>query len=186
MTNAEASSELGGLYFSTNRSLPPFANSAYTPINIINQAQVSAGHRLLNVMHTFKSKDDVEPRAKPASEAGATLWLGQDATGSVAVFISPYKSDVHNVLEDNFIIGRHSWAGGISERQLKRYFATYFRYCAATSAHGDLGLASYMLRVCLKVKDIRYRSKVTAKLWPVANWLTTAVITLYAGGKLLG
>lgn len=56
MTNEDASAELGGLYISTNRDLPPLANSRYTPIDIINQVQMSAGFRRLNVMHTFKSK----------------------------------------------------------------------------------------------------------------------------------
>jgi hypothetical protein len=182
--NVEDTAELGNLYLTKNRDYPPF-NKPGNVFNITNQIQIHAGWRLLNVSHAI-TKDE-ESRAEHLAESGATLWFSQNASGSIMVFIAPYESKAMSVNEDNIILARHSCASSVSAKDIRSYFATYFRYCAVTSAHGDLGLGGYIYRLRLKYNDFRYASQMRANVFRYIEPLLAVVgivATLYAGNKL--
>lgn len=178
--------ELGNLYLTSNRNYPPFNKPHFSAVNVINQIQVHAGWRQLNVSHAIS--ENGESRAEPLAESGATLWFSQDATGLVMAFVAPYNSKAMRMNEENIILARYSCASAVSARDVRRHFATYFRYCAITSAHGCLGLGGYLYRLRLKYNDFRFASEMRASVFRYVEPLLAAVgivATLYAGNKLL-
>ena len=183
--NQEYATELGKLYLTKSRDYPPFNQPNLNPINITNQIQVHAGWRQLNVYHAIT--DNGNKRAEALAESGATLWFSQDATGSVMAFISPYKSKAMSMNEENIIIARYSCASSVSTREIERHFATYFRYCSVTSAHGCHGLSGYIYRLRLKYNDFRYANQMRANAFHYIEpslAIIGIIATLYAGNKL--
>ncbi|MBP0638008.1 hypothetical protein [Cupriavidus sp. AcVe19-6a] len=182
--NEAATQELGMLYLTTNRDYPPFDKSTFDVTNITNQLQISTGFRFMGVSRPSQSQGEAAPISKVVEEVGASLWFNQDATGAVTIFVAPYKSEVMKMSERNFILGRHRWATDISERQVKNYFAKFFRYCATTSVHGNFDASSYLFRLSLRLRDIRFASNESERLWKLAGWTSTTAVALYTGGKL--
>jgi hypothetical protein len=183
--NGTETAELGNLYLTKNRDYPPFDKSHFNAFNVTNQIQVHAGWRQLHVCHAIT--ENMEARAEWLAESGATLWFSQDATGSVMVFVAPYKSKAMTMNEDNIILARYKCATGVSSRNVRRHFSTYFRYCSVTSVHGDLGAAGYIFRLRLKYGDFRYSSQMRASVFRFLEPLLAVVgivATLYAGNKL--
>lgn len=184
-TCSREATELGDLYLTRNREYPPFNKPHFSSVNIINQIQIQTGWRLLNVSRVISEND--APRSEVLAESGATLWFSQDATGAVTVFLAPYKSKAMRVDEANIILARHGCASEVSERCVNQYFVAYFRYCAATSAHGHRGWKGYGYRLWLIYNDFRYSTKRRAVLVRGLELLLAAggvIATLYTGNKL--
>lgn len=184
--NIDEIDELGSLHFTTNRQYQPFNGPNFNVFNITNQILIRVGSRLLNVSHAINI--DGKPCAELLDESGATLSLSQDATGSVIVFISPYKSEAMSMDEENIILDRHSCASSISKKDIRRYLSKFLRYCAVTSVHGDLGWGGYSYRLWLKYNDFRNASQMRANAFNYIKLFSFPIIvlvTLYAGGKIL-
>lgn len=182
--NHEHANELGNLYLTKNRDYPPFNQPHLNAFNITNRIQVHAGRRQLNVCHAITESGNT--RAEALAESGATLWFSQDVTGSVMVFISPYKSKAMSMNEENIILARYSCASSVSIRDIGRHFATYFRYCSVTSAHGSHGLSGYIYRLRLKYNDFRYANQMRANVFHYIEQslvIVGSIATLYAGNK---
>lgn len=184
-TNSQETAELGNLYLTRNIDYPPFNKGHFSAVNITNQIQVQAGWRQLN--HSINK--DGTAASELLVESGATLWYSQNATGSVMVFLAPYKSKAMTMNEENIILARYGCASSISARAVRQHFAAYFRYCSVTSAHGNLGLSGYIYRLRLKYRDFRYASQMRASVFRYFESMLAVVgiiATLYAGNKLFG
>lgn len=184
VANRAEAAELGNLYLTKNRDNPPFDAPHFNATNILNQIQVHAGWRQLNVSHFHIDGDEL--RAEYLAESGATLWFSQDVGGAVTVFVAPYKSKAMSVNEKNIILARHGWAGSISKKDVRRYFVTYLRYCAVTSAHGNLSLSGYIYRLGLKYGDFRHASEMRGYIFRYLEPILAIIgilATLYAGNK---
>lgn len=183
--NGQETTELGNLCLTRNIDRPPFNRSHFSAANIINQIQVSAGWRPLDLSHAVTDNGDA--RSEFLAESGATLWYAQDATGSVTVFLAPYKSKAMSMNEENIILASYGCANSVSARAVRQHFAAYFRYCSVTSAHGNLGVTGYIFRLRLKYKDFRYASQIRASVFRYfesALAVVGIIATLYAGNKL--
>lgn len=148
--------ELGTLYLSFIKSSNPAYHKPWVyRFNSINQAQVSVGWRRLGVWHTIGSKDMENP--KEAMEVGATISFSQDITGKVMVLLSPYKSDLAKVDEENFILVFGANPNDLTEKVIRRHLKTFFRYCVATSMVSVGNYRDYLFRQWLRLRDIRNR-----------------------------
>ncbi|MBS0299514.1 MAG: hypothetical protein JSR32_06225 [Proteobacteria bacterium] len=178
--------EIGELYLTSNRDYPPFNKPNFSAINVINQIQVQAGWRQLNVYHIVN--ENGEDKAELLAERGATLWYSQDVTGSVVVFLAPYKSKAITVDEKNIVLARYSCPCEISARKIRKHFAIFFRYCAATSAHGSFSINDYFYRLYLRYNDFRYKNEMRANFFQRISQffflIITVIATLYAGNKI--
>ena len=176
--------ELGNLYLTSNRNYPPFNESHFNAINILNQIQIHAGWRQLNVSRAVTENQKIEHLA----ESGATLWYSQNVTGSVMVFLAPYKSSTIETDEKNIILARYNCPCEISAQHIRKHFATYFRYCAATSAHGSFSINDYLYRLYLRYNDFRFKNEMRANFFRYINpyffLVITVFATLYAGDKI--
>lgn len=177
--------ELGNVYLTSNRNYPPLNAARYGVVDVINQIQLQVGWRQLNVRRAI-AVVDAEPKQESLAESGATLWFSQDVSGAVMVFVAPYKSPTMRMNEENIILARYRNAMAVSASDVRRHFATYFRYCEITSAHGDMGLGGYLYRLRLRYKDLRFKSDMRSHLWRPLEFLVIIIATLYAGGKLFG
>lgn len=186
-TNSQDHTELGSLYLTRNIDYPPFNKKHFSVVNITNQIQIHAGWRQLNLSHYIN--EDGTAKSELLAESGATLWYSQDATGSVMVFLAPYKSKAITMNEENIILARYGCASSISARAVRKHFAAYFRYCSVTSTHGNLGLSGYIYRLRLKYRDFRYASQMRASMFRYCEPMLAVLgilATLYAGNKLFG
>lgn len=178
--------EIGNLYLTNNRNFPPFNNPNFSAVNLINQIQLHAGWRQLNVSHAVTDNEEI--RAEYLAESGASLWYSQNITGSVMVFLAPYKSKAISVDEKNIIIARYNCPCEVSARNIRKHFATYFRYCAVTSAHGSFTIGGYFYRLYLRYNDFRFKSEMRASFLQRINQFffvgISIVATLYAGNKI--
>lgn len=178
--------ELGSIYLTSNLQYPPFNENNFRCSNIKNQIQISTGWRLLNVSGA-NYEDKGSPKAELLAESSATLWYSQDITGSVCVFVAPYTSKAMSMNEKDIVIARYGCPTKISKKLVENHFSTYFKYCAATSCHGNLGLSGYIFRLYLKYNDFRSASIVRGKIFSYAEALLGIVgiiATLYAGNKI--
>lgn len=73
------------------------------------------------------------------------------------VLLSPYKSDLSKVNEDNFILLFGTEPNDLTEQKLRRLLNTFFRYCAATSMVSVDSYDDYVFRLWLGLRDIRNR-----------------------------
>jgi hypothetical protein len=188
--NCNDSAELGNLYLTKNRDYPPFHNkSRFCAFNVLNQIQVHTGSRRLGVFRSITEKE--KTRVEYLAESRATLWYSQDASGSVIVFVAPYKSTVMKMNEDNIILARYNCASSVSLRDVQRHFSTYFRYCTVSSVHGNLGVSGYMFRLRLKYGDIRYSTQMRASAFRYLELLAAGatiagvLYTAFKGGEKL-
>lgn len=149
-------SELGNLYLSFSKtSFPAYSQSYVYRFNSLNQAQVTVGWRRISVWHNLGKEEPQEP--KQAEEIGATISFSQDITGKVMVLLSPYKSDLAKVNEDNFILLFGANPNDLTEQKLRRLLNTFFRYCGATSMVSVGSYGDYIFRLWLGLCDIRNR-----------------------------
>lgn len=72
------------------------------------------------------------------------------------VLLSPYKSDLAKVDEDNFILAFGVEPNNLTEQAIRRLLKTFFRYCAATSMV-SYSYSDYIFRLWLRLRDIRNR-----------------------------
>lgn len=148
--------ELGTLHLSSNHSTNPAYNKPWVyRHNSLNQAQISVGWRRLGVWHTIASDDLTNP--KEAMEAGASICFSQDITGKVMVLLSPYKSDLAKVNEENFILVFGAEPNDLTENAIRGLMKTFFRYCVATSMISGGNYRDYLFRLWLGLRDIRNR-----------------------------
>lgn len=155
--------ELGNFYLSFSKtSYPAYGKSYVYRFNSLNQAQISVGWRRLGVWHSLGDGELLEPKA--AMESGAAISFSQDITGKVMVLLSPYKSDLAKVNEDNFILVFGIDPNDLTEQTIRRLLKTFFRYCAATSMVSVGSFGDYAFRLWLGLRDIRNRKiqKITA------------------------
>lgn len=178
--------ELGNLYVTSNRDYPPFNKPHFNAINVLNQIQIHAGWRQLYVSRTVTENE--ETKTEHLAEGGATLWYSQDVTGSVMVFLAPYKSSTIETDEKNIILARYNCPCEISAQHIRKHFATYFRYCATTSAHGSFSINDYLYRLYLRYNDFRFKNEIRANFFRYINpyffLAITVLATLYAGDKI--
>lgn len=145
---------LGNLYLSfSHQSLSAHSQSHACKLNALNQAQISVGWRRMGVWHTIGVKDSSEP--KEAMESGATISFSQDITGKVMVLLSPYKSDLVKVNEENIILLFGVNPNDLTKDVIQRLLKTFFRYCAATSMVSVGSYSGYFFRLWLQLRDIR-------------------------------
>ncbi|MCE4344088.1 hypothetical protein ABQZ99_013695 [Xanthomonas hortorum pv. vitians] len=173
--------ELGSIYLSSQRDVPAL-KSAYAD-SVLNTVWIIIGGRSLNVDYL-----DKDQRRMLLSEDGGQLWFSQDATGSITVFMSPYKSKHMRMNENELILARYGCATSLTERKLRKHFKTFFRYLAVTSCHGDLGIRGYLFRVRLRMNDRRFATEWASnahKVYvPVLLALMGLLATLYTGNRL--
>lgn len=149
-------SELGNFYLSFSKnSFPAYSRSNLYRFNSLNQAQISVGWRRIGVWHSLGEGALLEP--KLAVESGATISFSQDITGKVMVLLSPYKSDLARVKEENIILLFGADPNNLTERKLRQLLNTFFRYCAATSMVSVGSYGDYIFRLWLGLRDIRNR-----------------------------
>jgi hypothetical protein len=182
-------SELGNLYIISNLQYEPFNKSPFSALNIINQIQIQVGHRHLDISQL--TTKDSESKSEYLTEIGAALWYSQDASGGVMVFMSPYKSRVMRMTEENIILARFDCASAISTSAVQGHFEKFFRYCNFTSVHGALGFSGYLYRLRLRYNDIRFKTAIRASvLKPIIAFITLGLATagvwatLYSAGKI--
>ncbi|MBK5915539.1 hypothetical protein CCR84_14655 [Rhodocyclus purpureus] len=72
-------------------------------------------------------------KANEAVENGVAITFSQDITGKIMVLLSPYKSGVAKVNEDNFILVFGVELNDLTEQRIRKLLKIFFRYCAATS-----------------------------------------------------
>lgn len=173
--------EAGSIYMSNIRDMEEFKDS-YAD-SVLNTVWIMIGSRSLNVEYLSKDQGMML-----LSEGGAQLWLSQDATGSVTVFMAPYRSKHMKMNENELILARYGCATSLTEARLRAHFGTFFRYLAVTSSHGDLGIRGYAFRTRLRMADRRFASEWWSNVHkvyvPVLICLIGLVATLYAGDKL--
>lgn len=155
-SKGDDASELGNFYLSFSKtSFPAYSQSYVYRFNSLNQAQVSVGWRRIGVWHSLGEVELLEPKA--AMENGATISFSQDITGKIMVLLSPYKSDLAKVNEDNFILLFGADPNDLTEQKLRRLLKTFFRYCAATSMVSVGNYGDYVFRLWLGLRDVRNR-----------------------------
>jgi len=148
--------ELGTLHLSFIHSYNPAYHKPWVNrLNSINQAQVSVGWRRLRVWHTIGSDDMANP--KEAMEAEAGISFSQNITGKIMVALSPYKSDIAKVDEENFILVYGANPNDLTEKAIRRLLKTFLRYCVATSMISAGNYRDYLFRQWLHFRDIRNR-----------------------------
>lgn len=148
---------LGNLYLTFSKTLlPAYRDSRVFQYNSLNQATISAGWRRLGVWHNLNKGEFLETKPKQAMESGAAISFSQDITGKVMVLLSPYKSDLAKVDEDNFILAFGVEPNNLTEQAIRRLLKTFFRYCAATSMV-SYSYSDYIFRLWLRLRDIRNR-----------------------------
>lgn len=173
--------ELGDIYLQNRRDMPELKGT-YAD-SVLNALWIIVGGRMLNVQYA-----DSNLGKMLMDERGGQLWFAQDATGAVTAFISPYASKNMRMDEKELIIARYSCATALSERRLRKHFATFFRYLAVTSSHGDLSFRGYLFRLRLRIGDHRYANEWRANAYkvyvPAFLAFVGLIATLYTGNKL--
>ncbi|WP_296749145.1 hypothetical protein [Thiobacillus sp.] len=148
--------ELGNFYLSSSKqSFPAYGQPYVFRFNSLNQAQVSVGWRRMGVWHSLGNGELLKPNE--AMENGAAISFSQDITGKIMVLLSPYKSDVAKVNEDNFILVFGVEPNDLTEERIRKLFKIFFRYCAATSMVSVGSYSDYVFRLWLGLRDIRNR-----------------------------
>jgi hypothetical protein len=171
--------ELGNFYLSVSKTSFPAYNQPYVyRFNSLNQAQVSVGWRRIGVFHSLGDGELLQP--KEAMESGAAISFSQDITGKIMVLLSPYKSDLTKVNEDNFILAFGVEPNDLTKQAIRRLFKTFFRYCAATSMVSVGNLSDYSFRLWLELRDIRNRKIQKVAMFRLIERLL--ILILAAGG----
>ncbi|MFA9593077.1 hypothetical protein [Citrobacter telavivensis] len=143
----------GNFYISCNQDYPPFSENPYIyKLNSLNQIQINTGNRITNIFHV-----NSENKSEIILERSSTLWFSQDITGAVAVFIAPYLSQSHSVNEKDILIKNYNEPTKITDKEIKKIFKTYLRYCEATMSPSAKRKRLYSFRLWLQLKDIRNR-----------------------------
>ncbi len=155
--------------------------------NLLNFAQISTGHRILNFSHKIKSKNN---KIKLGSESGAALTFSQSPNGCINVILYPYSSDLASTKEDNIIIDINLEPHTISEKKIRNYFLSFLRYCVASSASSFGDFTQYRHRLWLLMLDYRHRKAQSSKIYPLIEKSLMAILaalgvwaTLLTGGK---
>lgn len=172
--------ELGNFYLSFSKTAFPAYSQPYVyRFNSLNQAQLSVGWRRIGVWHSLGEGESLKP--KEAMESGAAISFSQDITGKVMVLLSPYKSDLAKVNEDNFILAFGVEPNDLTKPAIRRLLKTFFRYASATSMVSVGNLGDYAFRLWLGLRDIRNR-----KIQKVAvfRFIERLLILLLAAGSV--
>ncbi|WLG30171.1 hypothetical protein [Pseudomonas lurida] len=167
--HSEFASRYGNLYLHEGLSLE--AKKIHTTQKL-NQIQLSCGMRLLGLKGI--DVDDGRTKLKINMEIEAALWFTQSPSGGVTVFMSPYKSDVLKMNEDDIIIGHYKDPSKLTVQKIRRLFTIFFRYLSITSAMHHQTVFDYGWRLWLIFLDIRSR-----KYKKILGWVVG--ITIFTG-----
>jgi len=177
----------GRFYFSSNQDYAPYSeNSNICTLNSLNQIQIHTGIRPSFIFHA-----DDNNKLEMIFERSSTLWFSQDITGGVTVFLAPYTSQSHRVNERNVLVKYYREPMSITDKELKKIFKIYIKYCEATMAFSVQKMNLYCFRLWLQFKDLRNRKKIKTFSIRIATQALAlllaglgVVATLYTGGVI--
>ncbi|EPO5286632.1 hypothetical protein ACUBZM_000288 [Enterobacter kobei] len=186
-SDSENTSVLGDIYISRGKDENPIQYLKLISSQYINSTHVFTGTRFLglNVINSESQSLDV------AIERNAQLWYSQGPSGDVLVFIGPYQSNAGKIKESEIIIGKYRNPYLVTNKQVKKHFSIFFKYCTCTAQHSSSNMHTYLYRQYLIFNDFRYKSTYRNKfVRNVERFLILLIggaavwASLYAGGKL--
>ncbi|WP_199103203.1 hypothetical protein [Aquitalea sp. ASV11] len=124
--------------------------------NIMNSAQITSGQHSLGVWHNIERGEPLNS-AEHATEEGATLIFSQSITGKIMVLITPYKSKLQKINEDDIILAINKNPRDLTNKKIKKFINIYLKYCLATSMISSDTKSLYLFRLKLKFLDFRNR-----------------------------
>lgn len=149
--------QFGGLYIHNGTHE---VSKHYHRTQILNQLQISCGSRLLGL--SALEVEDGKIKHKTRFETHAALWFSQAPAGSVTVFMSPYKSDVSSMNEENIALGMYKDPVQLTEREIHKILSRFFKYLSITSALHQHTFLDYAWRLWLIYLDARSKKLGTA------------------------
>lgn len=152
--------------------------------NKLNQLQITCMTKLLGLgsvedFEEIREVDGVERKItrvkhKTHVENGAVMWFSQSPSGGVTVFMSPCKSDLVSMNEKEIILGMYKDPSHLSEQEIKKLSAKFFRYSSITSALHNHNALDYFWRLWLLYLDVRNR-----KVWK--TFIAINVLIIFGG-----
>ncbi|HGG8808175.1 TPA: hypothetical protein ACJJXH_004518, partial [Enterobacter hormaechei subsp. hoffmannii] len=124
-SDSKNTSVLGGIYISRGKDENPIQYLKLISSQHINSTHIFTGTRFLglSVINSESQGLDV------AIERNAQLWYSQAPSGDVLVFIGPYQSNAGKIKESEIIIGKYRNPYLVTNKQVKKHFSIFFKYC---------------------------------------------------------
>jgi hypothetical protein len=189
--SGEDAIEFGKFYLSfSKKSSSDLDEPLRYRFNSLNDAQVFTGSRHLAVLlrpeDTESQNEDTESqKLQGVMERAAQISFSQEITGKITVMLYPYKSNLSNVNEDNFILRFREEPHNLTEKKIRKVLRVFFRYATATSVVSSGSLGDYAFRQWIELKDFRYRKikieHLTGRFLMVVLTAAGVWATLHAG-----